>query len=131
MSDYHAAKSYLYARLDATLTVDVWEQPAPSSAAYPLVTYSIEPQPDTRYKGGAAQVSFESVVRVIGKGSTGPLEVILDAIDDALNVSRGTARGSRVESERIAPFRLPPYFTEGSDQPTQEVGGRYQVRVME
>ena len=131
MSDYHAAKSYIYARLDAALTVGVYEQPAPSTATYPLVTYSIEPQPDTRYKGGAARASFESVVRVIGKGSSGPLETHMDAIDTALDVRRGTARGLRVESVRIAPFRLPSYFQEGSNEPTQELGGRYMVRVME
>ena len=131
MSDYHAAKSYLYARLDAALNVEVYEQPAPSSATHPLVTYSIEPETHSRYKGGTARTSFESVVRVVGKGATGPLETHLDAIQSALEMKRGTARGLRLESERIGMMTPLTHFSEGSNEPTRELGYRFTIRVME
>ena len=130
MSDYHLAKDYTNARLDP-LTLDAYELGVvPSSAPYPRIVYSLEPQPDTRDKKGVARSSFELVARVIGKGSTGPLRGHVDALDEALDMKRGTVSDSRVESQRIAPFRLPPYFQEGDNQATQELGGRYRVEVM-
>ena len=131
MSDYHVVKDYTDARLNP-LVLDAYEQGVtPDSVGYPRIVYSLEPQPDTRDKGGIARSSWEVIVRVIGKGSTGPLETHVDAVNGALDKKRGVSRGSRVESQRIAPFRLPPYFQEGDNQATQELGGRYRVVVME
>lgn len=128
-SEYLTAKAFLYQRLSSALSVATYEAPAPSTATYPFVTYSLEPQPDIRYKGGAIWTSFESVVRVVGKGSVGSLAVHLDALESAVGMASGTAQGRAVECERIAPFRLPPYYQQGSNELVQEIGLRVQVRI--
>lgn len=130
MSDYHTAKSYLYSRLDAALSVEVYRQPAPTDATYPFVAYTLESQPDTLHKSGLARSSFEAVVRVVGKGSEGPLESHLDAIRDALDMKRGVVRGVHVQSRKIGMMSPLTHFPSGSNEPTIELGHRFTVSVM-
>ncbi len=129
-SELLAVRAFLYSRLSEVLSIPVYPLGEVSaSSAMPYVVYDATPEPDEASKTATERASFEAVARVVGEGSLGPLAGHLEAIEEALHIQAGEARGFSVVSRRIAPFSLPTFYREGSNVPVREMGMRARLTL--
>lgn len=123
----NVADAWIYATLDAALTVPVSNHPAPLGSVAPYVTFTALSGLDNLTGGGFRFVTrYRYVVRAIAQGNAYPY-ALADAIDAALDYETGTAvGGSVVSSVRMAPFQL----AEDIDGvPYRHLGGEYQLII--
>lgn len=125
------AQRFVYARLDAALSIPIHELPAPVDAKPPFCAIDVLVEPDLTTANRRTLYSpQEWTVRVVGQGAFSHLEPHVGAIHHALHglVNVRTPDGWVVGScVRVAGFRPPPYYLGGVRR--QEAGGRYRLLI--
>lgn len=129
-SSIYTAQSFLQRTLSAALSIPVRELGAARGLAFPYCVYDVRPTPNVRAKNSLVWSPVEATVRIVGKGSPGPLKQHVEAADDALLAELATETNV-VDCTKTSDFRLPIYRLQGEEEPMQEIGGKYRLRVRE
>jgi hypothetical protein len=129
-SEVYPVESFLVSRLAST-PLSVYRMPAPDTASYPVIVYSVTPLRDVVYTDKSIALTvFEAAVFAVGRGPIVELKTAVDAIQAALHGQTNvTVSGgwTVAECRRTLPFRQPPYQI--GDYVYQEIGGRYEIAI--
>ncbi len=136
MAETARARAWLYTTLTGDPTLQeligrrVYHGRAPTDAQYPFVVFQVlSPGNDLVAVGGIRVWSAPLfLIKAVGKGGgTGPLEPIVNRIDQLLHVGSGSVTNGVIEEcVRERPHDLP----EVSDGVQfQNLGGEYRIRV--